>query len=290
MSKTLAEAVRYLLLKESRPVISWYDFVGMLERLYAGHYTAEFEIRTRKSKPSEEDIYRVVQRLREARVVREDPDLGPKFFQAFDVLEQPAEVVCCEVDPFCYVSHLSAMQIHGLTDRSPTDLTLTRPETTLWRQMEEADRKEALQGEIVVRRPRYGFPPRVRGRPVLVHNTKHSGFWEAAGPHVRIATVGQVFLDTVARPSWCGGMVHVLEVWERGAEPHLNEIISRIDTYPVKLPKVRAGYILDELLGIADERVLTWRALAQRGSSQKLDPEKPFAPTFSEAWMLSLNA
>ena len=71
---------------------------------------------------------------------------------------------------------------------------------------------------------------------------------------------------------------------------HLDQIIESVDEYAAKLPKVRAGYILNEVMGLTDERVLAWRSFAQRGSSQKLDPEKPFSSTYSDKWMLSLNA
>lgn len=292
-SQTLAEAVRQLLVAEGRPVLSARDLEVLLRRIYAGEYANRLGVRLRKSVPSETDIYKAVQRLLNARVVRVDPDLGLNFYQVFDVLEQSAEAVCCEADPFLYVSHLSAMQIHGLTDRSPADLVLTRPADALWRQMLEGVEQgasPAVDGRLARPRPRHNFPEQMRGRPILLHDTRHPGTWEGAGPRVRVATVGQTFLDMVVRPGWCGGTSHVLETWEREAAAHLDEIVAAVDAYPMKLPKVRAGYILDQVLGIADDRVLAWQALAQRGSSQKLDPERPYAPTYSEAWLLSINA
>lgn len=289
MRTTLAEAARQLLVEDGRPVISSRDLRELLQRLYAGEYADRVETRVRKSNPSDEDIYRAYQRLKDARVVREDPDFGASLHQVFDVLDQSAELVCCVVDPLCYLSHLSAMQVWGLTERSPTHLTLTRPADPLWREMLAT--YHVPLGEPPTRpRPKRAFPDMVRGRPVLVHDTRHPGAWEASGRFIRIASVGQTFLDTVSRPAWCGGMAHVLEIWEREAEAHLEAIILAVDAAPAKLPKVRAGYILDEMLGVSDPRVLVWRTFAQRGSSQKLDPEKPYAPTYSEAWMLSLNA
>lgn len=277
------------MVEDGRPVISGRDLRELLQRLYAGDYADRIETRARKAHPSDEDIYRAYQRLKNARVVREDPDFGAGLHQVFDVLDQSADLVCCVVDPLCYLSHLSAMQVWGLTERSPTHLTLTRPADPLWREM-LATYYVPLSEPPTRPRPKRAFPDVVRGRPVLVHDTRHPGTWEASGRFIRIASVGQTFLDTVSRPAWCGGMAHVLEIWEREAQAHLDAIIVAVDAAPAKLPKVRAGYILDEMLGVSDPRVLAWRAFAQRGSSQKLDPEKPYAPTYSEAWMLSLNA
>lgn len=242
---------------------------SLLRDVYAGVYAERYEVRTRKTEPNESDLSKAFRRLEDARVIRLDPDFGYPYYQAFDVLEQPAEAVSCTADSSVYISHLSAMQMHGLTDRNPVDLVLSRPAGM---------------------RPKVHFPGHVRGRPILLHETRHPGTWETMGPRIRVATIGQAFLDMVVRPHWCGGVTHILEVWEREAEVHLDAIVAAIDAHPAKLPKVRAGYILDEVLGIADARVLAWLAFAQRGSSQKLDSEQPYAPTFSAKWILSLNA
>jgi len=45
----------------------------------------------------------------------------------------PAEIIC-SLDPFAYISHLSAMEYHGLTDRFPVILYVTRPSLTEWKQ------------------------------------------------------------------------------------------------------------------------------------------------------------
>jgi predicted transcriptional regulator of viral defense system len=264
----------------------------LLRAVYLGQYSERFSLRTQKTNPSDVDLANAIRRLEGSRVVRRDPDLGPSFYQIFDVFEQSAETVCCIVDPFCYLSHLSAMQMQGLTDRNPVELTLTRPVDSLWRQMlaETKHSPSHHRQDTAYTETKYRIPEKVRDRSVLVHETRHPGFYEVMGGNVRVATVGQAFLDMVVRPNWCGGVLHILEIWEREAKRHLEEIIRAISEYPIKLPKVRAGYILDEVLGVSDDRILAWREFAQRGGSQKLDPEKPYAPTYSENWKISLNA
>jgi hypothetical protein len=293
MTKSIADIVKELLIDRQAPIISALDLQAMLLGIYAGIHPGSHQSRTRKQNPSESDISRAIQRLENARVVRRDPDFKGTHYQVFDVLEQSAEVVCCLVDPFIWVSHLSAMQLQGLTDRNPAALVLTRPDSQTWRQTAETLENRnppTQQNARPLRQPRYGFPEKVRDRPILVHETRHPGRWERLGRNIRVATHGQTFLDMVVRPAWCGGISHVIETWEREAEVHLDQIIESVDEYAAKLPKVRAGYILNEVMGLTDERVLAWRSFAQRGSSQKLDPEKPFSSTYSDKWMLSLNA
>ena len=285
----LARIVRQLLEEKRTPIISSDELQDLLRAIYQGQYSDRYSLRTQKTDPSDTDLSNATRRLETSRVIRRDPDLGLSFYQVLEVLEQSAEAVCCAADPFCYLSHFSAMQLQGLTDRNPIELD-SRPTDSLWHQM-SAEAKHASLPDVPSRKStKYRIPEKVRDRSILLHETRHPGLYEVMGGNVRVATIGQAFLDMVVRPNWCGGIHHVLEVWEREAEDHLDDIIRVINDYPIKLPKVRAGYILDEVLGISDDRILAWRAFAQRGGSQKLDPEKPYAPVYSENWMISLNA
>ena len=84
-------------------------------------------------------------------------------------------------------------------------------------------------------------------------------------------------------------MRHVLDVWENEADQWVPEIIAAIDALDSKIAKVRAGYILSEVMDIDDPALHNWEQFSQRGGSRKLDTDAEYAPEFLERWMTSIN-
>ena len=225
-------------------------------------------------------------------VINSDPDYNERVIRVPAVSDLPAEDIVCLVDPTCYISHLSAMQRWGLSDRSPDALLLTRPDRKTAAAQLLAYRAEILGEDEANPAPStiIGHPYRVRRRAIRVYESKATGsFLKNRGSAIRLSTIGQTFLDMLQRPDLCGGMSHVLDVWEQHAETYLQEIVAAVDTSTRGLVKSRAGYILEERLDIHHGAIERWKAFSQRGGSRKLDPAKDFAPIFSATWMLSLN-
>lgn len=296
--QSISEALSDWLRKRSHSVISAHDLACAIEDFYLSKTYDGTPIKIRKEFPESRDISRIIGQLQSARTIEDDKELP-----AHRVLvcpDQRAEEVLCLLDPYLYVSHLSAMQRHGLTTRNPVEAALSRPAAPLWKTLAtDAARERRTRLNLDERRlgePRPAvrarpvIPETVRGRRVRVHDMRHPGaMQQVRNSPVRVATVGQTFADTLTRPQWCGGMAHVLEVWETHAETFLQEIVAAVEAAPTKLVKVRAGYILDERLGLADDRIQAWTAFAQRGGSQVLDPEADYQDTYSEKWMISIN-
>ncbi len=272
------------------PVYNQFDFFRQIWALYATSKGKALYLRS--ATPDETDYYRLRSNLKKSNYITSDHDYGPRVVRALAVSDLPAEEIVCLVDPICYVSHLSAMQRWGLTDRNPKQLILTRPDKKnahiALKEYQQNTLAEAEENPFDL--PLITHPKKVRKREVLLHETQAAGRWiKVRNSHIRISTIGQTFLEMMIKPELCGGMSHVLDVWSENAKTYKDEIIEAVNKSASSISKVRAGHILEERLGIRSPVISSWKEYAQRGSSRKLDPNKPFASVFSEAWMLSLN-
>jgi len=294
LSKKLTRAGRHLsdqLEKRRLPVVTPFELFHLVWRMYRNPEGPKLYLRHKT--PTREDYARLHANLKKARIVDTDRDYGARIIRVLTVPDLSAEEIVCLADPTAYVSHLSAMQRWGLTDRRPEALMMTRPD----RETASArlrDHMDALLDEDENNPYPLKFishPEKVRRRPLHLFETKAAGAYiRIRGEQTRLSTIGQTFLDMLQKPDLCGGMGHVLDVWEDHAETYLDEIVGAVDGATSPLVKSRAGYIIEERLGLSHSGIEPWKALGQRGGSRRLDPAKEFAPVYSETWMLSLNA
>jgi predicted transcriptional regulator of viral defense system len=292
----LASALLERLIDAQAPLVSAYDLFHLLRRLMAQPDTRRL---ARGASLDKALLRRVINNLVATRALSPDDDYQNRaLYRILDLPPGSADDIVCLASPIGYISHLSAMQGWALTDRRPAALHLTMPKPALAREMmaelmarDYGEPFENLPPNIALKLPALQHPARVRGRPVSVHETGFPGQWvRLRSSWRRMATVGQTFLDTVTHPQLCGGMAHVLDIWSTHAQTYLVDITESVEASNSGIAKVRAGYIIDEVLQAGrDPRVQGWARHAQRGGSRVLDPAKPFAPSFSEKWMLSLN-
>lgn len=218
---------------------------------------------------------------------------------AFSVLGRPslaAGEVACAIDPFAYISHLSAMEYHGLTDRVLRVLYLTTPKSSEWQGLA----REFMQKELGDSYEAYaasGLPmltgvkiAKILDKEIAVTHRLHLGAYrKLPETDTRVATVGRTFLDMLREPELCGGMQHVLDTFQDHAQRNLSLITSEIDRHGEPIDKVRAGYVLEEVCGLHAPEIEAWRKFVQRGGSRRLVASKEYSSTFSEKWCLSLN-
>jgi len=280
-----------------QPVVTTYQLGITLFQLYqAKTYRGQALVQLEKDVPTPSDLKGVTDRLLENGVLQPYKGFSGSVFTLLG--KQPtAPEVACVVDPFAYLSHLSAMEYHGLTQRLPSMLFLSSPAPVEWQQFALARMKRDLGEEAletyrsaelpVLTRPRL---VKIERHTVKVYTSSHLGAFIAIRDRaLRVATLGRTFLDMIREPDLCGGIYHVLEVFEAHAATYLRLITDEIEQHGTKIDKVRAGYILDERCELKSPTLERWQAEVQRGGSRKLYAKAEYSSRFSERWSLSLN-
>lgn len=287
-------ALEKKLISLNQPVVSDYAiFLHAYNLDRDGHYN-NIPLHKQKQSISREKGLRLLRELQDHHIIKADRDFKSGIFRVNEVADATAEEVCAIADPFCYISHLSAMTRYGFTHRLPAHLSLTTPSRPQWSSQRDAlverDYGAGCDKRKIIPLQQVTFRESIRGRVVDLQETKFPAKTQnIKGSRARISSIGDTFVDMMSHPVLCGGMTHVMEVWQEHAPTYLEEIIAAVERCTVKIVKVRAGYTLDEYLNIKDSRIESWLSAAQRGGSRVLDPEKPFVSTFSPKWMISLN-
>jgi hypothetical protein len=302
----LSVAVSESLRERAQPVVTSYQLFRLIWDIYEHPERYATKVIRRVSAPGATQYSKAVHELGAQRFLRPDLDFGAfdaldtrtRVFRVSDVADGSAEDIACLVDPFIFVSHLSAMQRYGLTVRQPTVLMLSTPGPKLWAQRRDATMSEDYgfdprEADLSYFKPLQAIdvPDRLRSRTSKVrHTVRVYRSQPVSEGFSRLIDIGDLFVQMLDDPELCGGMAHVLDIWEEHAETYFETIINSVEEAPTDIIRVRAGYILSEHLGINDNRVEAWKRFAQRGGSRKLDPSGPYKPVFSAAWMISLNA
>jgi predicted transcriptional regulator of viral defense system len=291
------KAILLALSEIEEPVITRYRMGVVIYRLYAEKEYAGHKLnRLKKEEGSPTDVAQRLRELEQMGILQPHPNFPKGAFRLLRQKDEDPAEVACTVDPFCYVSHLSAMDHHGLTDRLPVKLFLSSPALSRWKEEAEARMKKDL-GEHYTGYRVAGMPLLTRPRMTKIgrheihrFDSVHWGAYKnVRGKTLRVATIGRTFLDMLRNPELCGGMRHVMQVYHEYAERYLRLIVDEIEQHGAPIDKVRAGYILEEKMGLADPRVAAWKQFAQRGGSRKLDASAEYRPVWSDAWCLSLN-
>jgi len=243
-----------------------------------------------------EDLQDAIEHLRSTGILKSHINFPNKVFRILGQKDSTPEDIACTVDPFCYVSHLSAMSYHGLTNRLPVEITLSGPDTRKWGELADSQMSKDLGDGLQTYRDE-GFPLLTRSKLTKIgkteihriNSTRLGAFKNIRDRSMRVSTIGRTFLDMLQSPQLCGGMRHVIEVFREHAATYLMPIVYEVDQYGGPIDKIRAGYLLDELLGIGNETIEKWTQFASRGGSRKLDPAEEYFPKWSEKWCISLN-
>lgn len=245
----------------------------------------------------DEIIRDIIQPLIESGTILEQKDFAKMY--VFEIVgNKPNDIgdIACSVDPFCYISHLSAMAYYGLTNRLPKILFITTPPPKDWKIFAAEKMKKDCKG-FINDYLKSDLPKLTNIRFEKIHNNKinrhasvHQGaFKKLEGRKLRVATMGRTFLDMLREPELCGGMRHIIEVFIQFGLTYKRLIIDEIDRHGKLIEKTRAGYLLETYCSINDEKINNWAKSVQRGGSRKLDPSGAYREVYSDRWCLSIN-
>ena len=293
---SLDQAASRALAEYPRPVLTSYRLGLVVYRLVQAGESAGQRLNVRV--PNRRHYTQVLKFLKSYALIAEVPGLTrDTVFTLAGRASVSAAEIACTVDPFAYVSHLSAMEMHGLTDRVSQTLDLSSPDPKSWSrfagELMQRDLGEQLAEYQAARFPRLTRMriEKLMGRPVRVTHSVHLGaFRKTPDSEMRVATIGRTFLDMLREPALCGGIHHVLSVYREHASRNLNLIAAEVDQHGGAIDRVRAGYVLEEVCGLRHSSIETWRQSVARGGSRKLVAANEYAPQYSERWALSLNA
>lgn len=277
------------------PVISKYHFSLIVSKIFRNKVCKGEVVNLQKDFAESSDVNRYLKKLLSEGVLFPHKNISNIFTLLGRSEGDPGDIVCT-IDPFCYISHLSAMSYHGLTDRIPGKLFLSSPSVSTWPSFAREQMKKDLGSDYetycINKLPMLTRSKIQKINKTEVHffSSKHLGAYKnVRGRAIRVSTIGRTFLEMLKNPELCGGINHVIDVFEEYGEKYLRLITDDIDKNGTQIDKVRAGYILDEYLNIDNEVVESWSSFAQRGGSRKLDPSSEYIAEWSDKWKISLN-
>lgn len=282
-----------------QPAVTGYHIGIIIYRLYSEKICKGQHITNiKKDTPSRDDYNRYTKELTSYGLLNTDLISHNEVFGVLSQNPPSAEEVACCIDPFVYVSHLSAMEYHGLTDRFPKMLFLTSPKASEWSHLAEEQMVKDL-GKNLDPYLQTGLPKlkrlvvkKISKKTINIFSSAKytpGAYLNVKGQFLRVSSVGRTFFDMLKNPSLCGGIYHVLDVYEENAKKYLRLIVDEFDRHGSAIDKVRAGYLLNERLRLSEPRIEKWKENVQRGGSRKLVADEPYTPVFSEEWCLSIN-
>lgn len=298
-SINLTQAATLKIAEYQYPVITAYELGRAVYELILLGSIQKRPLKLRTQNPERRHYRQVVNALTNTGLLQDLPGVpSDSVFTLFGKDQNtPADQIACRVDPFAYLSHLSAMEFHGLTDRISKTVFISSPTLVDWKDYA----KERMRKDLKHHYDEYSqsdFPKlirtklhKIRRRPINVFHRKHLGaFRQIKSTGIRVSTIGRTFLDMLREPDLCGGIRHVIGIYREHAAQFARLIIDDVDAHGNAIDKVRMGYVLSEVAGIHDSTIDSWKQFAQRGGSRKLYAKNEYSSTYSEEWCLSLNA
>lgn len=294
---TLFTSIVSTLEKQFQPVITDYDLSLLILKICHGKKTHMNVLNKSPDLTTRKTLNAILNGLLEFNILTSHKDFtGISVYSIVQKSQSDVNSIGCAVDPFLYISHLTAMGLYGMSNTACNEIYITDPLPDKWSELAE---KKMLEDKKLFQETSFknALPPLLKPKFTKIGDKKvirfinksYGQFNPIKNSNVRLSPLGRTFYDMVNKPDYCGNMHHVLDVFKEFGPQYCDLIIEEIDKYATPIEKVRAGYILEEFCGIKNRIIESWTAYCQRGGSRKLDPTQKYKPVFSERWCLSIN-
>jgi predicted transcriptional regulator of viral defense system len=290
----LKEALRLTIIKEHRkPVITEYEIAKYMFAIYKNKKYDGIKIgKISKNEPDyfvvrnnilDMESFGLIQRIQSLPIFSLKSHNFPN-----------AQQVACSANPCSYIAYLNAMEWHGITDRIPKTVQVVTCSNAEFKNLVNNDLTnefpEAIDLKMLIPK-RLVELPKIDGKSFIFHQKRDFKIpkEQSGSGGVRVSSIGDTFLDMLKKPEFCGGFDHVFDVFKEYGSEYLPLITKAINKNGNAMDKARAGYILEEVLGISHKLIDKWKESVSRGGSRKLIASQPYKAVFSETWCISIN-
>lgn len=293
-TQPLREALLKMIIEDhNKPVIAEYEIVRFIYTLYRDKEYDGVKIgKIKQQEPDFRVISNSISNLLSSRVMTRCKNLP--IYQLTSKNKATAQQIICSLNPCSYLSYLSAMEWHGITDRIPNTLHLVASTADFFKTFHlDYLKKNFPEGENLtpLTPKRIVKSMTIEGKEVNFHQRKNAKIpkeqFNSGG--IKVSTLGETFLDMLKYPDLCGGFDHVIDIFEEYGEQYLSVIVNDIDKNGSSMDKARAGYILEEICNLSHKKIELWKAGVQRGGTRRLIPNNAYTNVYSEVWCISIN-
>ena len=220
---------------------------------------------------------------------------GYGYFAKINVKLTPIELIF-PLFPYAYLTHLSAMRHYSITDRIPKKIQIEIPSRPKWKSLlvEDIKKMDVLAKDkdmILNYLPRYPKSNEIYFKKrILVSSTSKSLPYLTLDNGVRVVEIGALFVEMINNPIECGGIEHVMDVFEEYG------LIFKKKIYKAALEsslisQARIGFIFEQILEQSDTEILKMKSRNKdlRGGSRVFLTGEDFSNVINIEWNLSLN-